>query len=439
MKGQLQRITWAEIRNRICELNPTLTKLIDQAEPGDLPIYYLSYPFGSIIVDRGLFYLPNAEGHIVPITDKSIDPDIQQHLDYSEKGIPAGIVLKNAYEVYIESDNKPLPIVVSEPGYPFALWRKFDIDPPFHPIELFSIHAGARSLFMLPNIGDVMFHKNLRRDYNIHRPTPKRLEDQWEIFREIANYCHSDWRVELIAFSGAWFERIFHDEKWQPLYLYLLQNAWESSKYERNQVFYEYALSCAQAKRNLKPNPYMVDTIRHLLSITLGATPGFRAATDETLGPIKLIQQVYADCYRLKKYAPTMMHPAHFNYLDKDCRAVYYSLQYPTTLRFSTPSRKEASTLYDLRELKYILNVFLGELEQRHLGIEDAVVGRLPRDIEFTYFHTKADQHGEIAIATDMIDDDPSLSAYLCNNPPSTEFASNGGFLRGCIRIQHKS
>ncbi len=438
MKGQLTTTTWAQVRPALLTLNPTLTELIDRVNPGDLPIYKLSYPYGSTIVKQGLFHLPNDRGDIVPITDRSIDSSIQKDLAYSENGIPAGILLKNTYELYIESKKKPLPIVVPEPGHPFSLWRKFDSRPAFHPNKLFNIHAGARSLFMLANVGDEMFHKNLRRDYNIHRPAPKRLEDQWEIFREIAQYCHSDWRVELLAFSDDWFQNIFNNPDWQGLHLHLLKNAWEGSKYERNLMFYDYALSYAQEKRNLKPNPYIVDTVHHLLSISLGATPGFKPATDETLGPIRLIQQVYADCYRLKRYAPTMMHPAHFNLLDPNCHPTYYSLQYPTTLRFSTPSRKEASTLYDLRELKYIFNVFLEELSQQALGVEDTVMGLLPQAVDFTYFHTKSDKHGEITQASSMIDKDPTLSHVLCHQPPSSNFANNGGFLRGCIGIQHK-
>lgn len=437
MKGTIQSITWAQARESIQPLNPVLCELIDQVNPGDMPIYQLSYPFGSTIVHKGLFYAPNDQGNIVPITDSSISNQIQSDLSYSENSLPAGIVLKNSYELYIDTDKKALPIVIPEPGSPFAWWRKFDQKPAFHPNHLFSVQAGARSLFMLANIGDVMFHKNLRRDYNIHRPAPKRIEDQSEIFKEIAQYCQSDWRVELIAFSGQWIDHLLHDPSWQPLYLHLLKNTWESSKYERNMIFYDYALSCAQARRNLKPNPYIVDTAHHLLSITLGATPGFKPATDETLGPIRLIQQVYADCYRLKRYAPTMMHPTHFNLLDTNSAPVYYSLQHPTTLRFSTPSRKEASTLHDLRELKYISSVFLDELQQQSLGIEDTVVGLIPKLAHLTFYHTKQDQHGEIELASTLINDDPRLNGYLCDSPPSTNFASNGSFLRGCIRLQH--
>ena len=79
--------------------------------------------------------------------------------------------------------------------------------------------------------------------------------------------------------------------------------------------------------------------------IGLGSAVGFRPATDESLAPVKLIQEAYVERYGLKKYAPTIMIPHHFNMHSEKEPPVYYSLQLPTTMTFSpkgqgtTPSK----------------------------------------------------------------------------------------------------
>ena len=43
-------------------------------------------------------------------------------------------------------------------------------------------------------------------------------------------------------------------------------------------MFYQYALSCAQDHRNLKPNRHLADTAQHLsFSLTFGGLPVFKA------------------------------------------------------------------------------------------------------------------------------------------------------------------
>jgi hypothetical protein len=437
VKGSTEKVTWNDIRLNVHAKNKNLAAIIDKIDPGEtFHLYKVRYPFGATIVDKGTLQIPLINGDIVPINDSRVDHKLQMDLAYAENGLPAGILTKNSYELFINSTHLPLPVLVANEGSTFALWKQLDTTPSFHPIKIFNVVAGARSLFMLPNIGDFMNHKNLKRDFNVSSQPPKTLKDQWNIFKGIAEHEQCDWYVELILIPGKWIAKAKKEQAWHELYLHLLEYAWKSSGYERNQIFYEYALSIAQANNNLKPNPYLLDTVRHLLSITLGATPGFKPATDESMGPITLLQNAYIESYGMKKYTPTFIHPSHFNLHDSASDPVYYSFQNPTTISFSPRSRKLSNTLFDLRELRHILHEFLDEVRMNSIALEDTIVGIIPDRINFRYFHSKLDKHSEIESSKILNVVDSNFTAY-CEKNISSHFAGNGAFIRGCVQISH--
>lgn len=438
MKGSIEKLTWDQLRNKVALVNKTIANLIDHLSPDDsLQLYKVSYPFGTTIVKQGQLQLPNKAGKIVPVSDESIPQEIKKDLAYASGGLPVGLVLKNSYELYIETARAILPVVIATPGATFALWKQLDLQPHFHPIRLFNINAGARSLFMLPNVGETISHNNLKRDYGMNLPAPANLFEQWAIFKSIADHANADWRVELLFLPEQWLIKAKSDPAWHALYIYLLENAWVTSAYERNQIFYEFALSVVQANRNLKPNPYLRDTVKHLLSIAMGATPGFRPAVDETMGPIKLLQQAYLDSYGLKKYTPIMLHPAHFDFNHEDTRPVYYSLQSPTTLAFSPRSRRLSSTLFDLRELKYITETFFEEVKNNHAHLEDTAVGKVVNEIQCRYFHSKEDPHKEIELSDDLFHCDVNF-CYDAHQTNAFDYPANAAFLRGCVQPSKK-
>ena len=439
MKNSLVKLYWRDVKDLMGQVNPSLAKLIDALNPDDSLFFYkASYPFGATIVDQGLFYIPLENGRIVPINDSEVDGEFQKNMAYAENGFPAGMLTHNSYELFIRAGHQVLPVLVPSIGSFVGLWKQLDHRPVFHPVNIFNMTAGARSIFMLPNVGDVMFHHNLKRDYNVHHQPPKTLQDQWSIFKAIAEHERSTWRTELLLLPGIWFDKVKKDPGWHELYRAFLESAWHSSGYERNLMFYDYAFSCAQANQNLKPNPYLLDTVRHLIAIALGSIPGFKPATDETMGPIALFQRAYAESYSLKKYAPVIMHPAHFDLLNADESPVYYSLQFPTTLTFSPRSRQLFSTLFDLRELRYIVDAFMDELSGNKVKLETTIVGEIPKLVEFDFYHNKPDQHDEIQLTSAMLNGDPRLVGSLYNSR-TQDFANSGAFVRGCVRIKRRA
>jgi hypothetical protein len=317
--------------------------------------------------------------------------------------------------------------------------KKLEENNSFHPVKMFTITAGARFICMLPNISDLSLHKNLKRDFNVRQAPPKTLLEQWEIFKTIAYHplAHCNWAVELLFFSEKWFEKIKCDSAWRSLYLIMLEMAWKKSAYERNQMFYNLAFSRAQASRNLKPNPYLADTAKHLFMIASGIVPAFGVASNNLCAPVSLLQKVYLESYGIRGYIPTMFASKHFS-SSNFYQPVYYSLTLPTTLEFSPKSRKISSTTQDLSELSHVMQIFIDEICGNRLKIEDTILGEVATNTEFEYFHSKPDRHGEIKLTRDMIKKDNLLIQYH-KDASERMFADSGSLIRGCVQISKKS
>ena len=259
--------------------------------------------------------------------------------------------------------------------------------------------------------------------------------EQWEVFKSITSNPVSgcDWETEIVFFPDVWIEHLKTDVAWQDLRFMLLNQVWDNTAYWRNQIFYDFAFSRAQANRSLKPNPYLMDTVRHLFAIGIGSVPGFGVAIDDSMAPVSLLQKIYLENYGLKKYVPTMMHTVNFD-MDTRGRPVYYSMQFPTTIEFSPKSRKISSTMGDLSELRHLIRVFMDELAHGKLEIEDTVFGELADKVRFEFFHNKPDRSAEIHLSSELVKYDPTLLQCLveCEN---SDFADFGTFVRGCIQL----
>lgn len=344
------------------------------------------YPYGSLIVKNGVFHVPYTGGQIIPINDVTVDTSIQHDLTYRGIGLPAGIVLEHTLHEAVTTCQQLLPLGVVMPGSVFALWKKLDNEGAYHPINMFTITSGARFIFMVPNISNLEYHRNLKRDYNLRLPPPSDLTDHWEIFKAIYNNPEnqSTWAAELLFFTKNWFDKICKDIAWKDLYLYLLESAWQKSAYDRNNMFYRLAFSRVQSSRNLKPDPYLTDTVKHIFMIAAGVLPGFSPAIDDMCAPNTIFRKAYIESYGLK-YTPTIFLPTHFTNGDKS-RPIYYSMHLPTMLEFSPKSRKISSTVSRLRELKYITDIFLSEIKKKKLNINNTIISKIAEEVTFDFF-----------------------------------------------------
>jgi len=301
--------------------------------------------------------------------------------------------------------------------------------------------SGCRSVFMLPNIGSMTQHVHLQSDYNVQSPPAKSLYDHWQIFKEIVDseINPSDWRSCMIFFSEEWVDKIHNDNAWIKLKLYIQDLAWEHFEYNRSHTYYDIIFSLMQKKNNLKPNPYLVDTARHLIAVALGEAPGYAPAENEDILPLHDITNAFIHSYGLKKYLAHIMSPMQFTF-EVSSSPVYYSLQYPSTFGFSPKARKVFSTIFEMRELAHIMKIFMFELGRSDGICQDTILRVMANKIVMHYFHNASDRH-KVVNSTAMLPEFDVRFGVPSNSygaGSSAKFAVDGPFLRGCIGIDLK-
>lgn len=433
---------WKDIRERVSKVEPRFAEIVDELNPGEeFPIYLAYFPYGSLVGDAVSQFLPKQDGGYYRLSDPNAPKDVIMDLGYGTNSAPLGMVLEKGIEYFIDlpSAGITIPRLIFSPGYFFPLARVLSkkSNRIYPPNAVLSSVAGARSVFMLPNIGCMIHHANLQRDFNIQGPPPKSLYDHWHLFKEIINSStiESDWRSCILYFSKHWIDMLHTDKAWHGLKIYLHELGWQYSEYPRNAIYYDTIFSLILQKRNLRPNPYLTDTARHLFTTALGAAGGYAPACDNSALPADLLQKVFIESYGLKKYIPTIMQPTTFIF-EKDIHPIYYSLQHPSTHTFSPKSRKISSTLFEMHELEHMMSIFKDELAGEKSLCADTIMGKIAQSIEFGYFHNKQDRHNIVQLS-DKIPEFDSRFLFVDEKIriDNSQCATDGKFLRGCVSI----
>jgi len=439
IKASLQELTWQQAREAVIKVNPKFAKVVDEINPSkEYTVFRAIYPYGAEILKNAVLYLPNNNGELIAITDSNISNHVRESLDYNMQSNPASLVLKNSIELFITLDDRTVPSLYGlvTPGKIFGTWRVLNPQKALQSAFIWDMTAGARSLFMLPKISEAERHKKLKRAFQINADVPRTQMDHWYIFREIANH-HSittSWHTELLFFSKKWFEHL-NDKAWMPFYYFLLTTAWQGTEFWRNQFFWDILFSTIQKNRNLKPSPYISDTVKYLFAIGVGSMPGFYPALDDISGPISILQNVYLDVYNLKQYAPIIMQPGMFSLQDKNCRPVYYSLQFPTAADFSPKSRDRSSIITDLFEVKSLLAKYIIDILSDKFNLNGTPFYDFTKFGKFDYFHNNVELYSDMRESAEIPLEDTSFQYKNVNN---NSFPETSPFVRGCIRIFKK-
>lgn len=437
------KVSWEQIRDRVSKVEPIFARLVDELSVNKSFALFLVYlPYGALKGDTTNSYFPDGKGHYYRLCEASAPKELVDQLGYGLGGSPMGMVLEKQLEYFIDLKHKSItiPWLIYSPGqlFPLSSLLGSKDQSAYTPNGLLTVSSGARSTFMLPNIGCNSHHVNLKRDYNIHAQAPKVLYDHWTVFKEIvrSKVMNDSWRSCLLYFGEKWVNMLHDDPAWMKLKLYMHEIAWEKSQYERNRVNYDIAFSLIQEKRNLKPNPYLSDTARHLFATALGAVPGYAPSCNDDAIPLKTIQQAYLDSYGLKKYMPIVMQPQHHCF-ERDQLPIYYSLQNPATRIFSPKSRNISSTLSEMLELEHIMNVFCEELSDSSTICSDTVIGEIAKDLALKYYHNKPDRQRIVRLSKEMAEHDNRFN-YAHNQIEglSARFSSDAPFVRGCVSLQ---
>jgi len=428
----LKKYTWKQLKSSVKKACPKLFTAIEKISPPDSYSLYLGrYPYGSLILDKGIFQVFNEESSLVPINHASIHKSTKNDLGYTGT-IPLSLVAKNSIETFLTVKERTIPSSFYGAGGIVSLWRVLEGECSYHEGPLWSISSGARTICMLPKITDKTCYNTLKRKYNLNLHIPSSLTDHWGLFERIANHAEfsQPWSCEIIFFSKEWLNHR-DDPEWLEFYYFLLNKAWDDSTFKRNQFIFDFAFSLAQKNRNLKPNPYLADTVKHLIGIGTGG-PGLKPATNNMGAPIEGLQRAFIEDYGLKKYTPAIVHSYHFSLAENV--PVYYSLEMPTTTIFSPRSSRASSKMVDMRELKYILETFLSEILKGNLMIEKTPLFKIAQSVNYDFYHSDQDQYNEISNSNDLIGFDSDFQTMLIesNDRHFPEFSS---FFKGCISI----
>lgn len=434
----MEKVSWQEIRHEVAAVNPELASIIDKIDPANkFSLFNACYPFGTEILRKGQLYVPNSNGELLSLADSS-NATIRGELDYNFASNPVSIILKNSAEIFMLLEGHSIPLYgLISPGKIFGTWKVLSETNTHTPAFLWEMTAGARSLFMLAKISEITSHTRLQREFNIRADKPKSLLEHWQIFRELAQNKDfgQPWQTNMLFFSAKWFQHL-NDPSWREFYCYLLRQGWAGTEYWRNKYLWDMIFSLILRKKDIKANPYIVDTVKHLLAMSVGAVPGFAPAIDDTAGPISRLQEIYSTIYHLENYAPIIMQPQLFHMNGPD-KPVYYSLEYPSTIEFSPRSRKESSKITDLYDINNLLKKCLHEIAMGELNIAGTPLDAVSKIIRFDCFHTNVSDYHELHPSSKIPLEDPSfqISHYDKNN----QFPSNSAFVRGCIRIKHRT
>ncbi len=435
-KVSVTPLVWHEARELVEQVNPELAHVIDRLSPSeDYKLYKLKYVYGSIIFEQGKLRLPVGESlETVSLYEEGVPKEYQEQLDYNAGACPVTLVLNKTIELYLEHQERLVSFGHFGQGSLVALWRLLDGETSFHPSTLWNVSAGVRTLFMLPKISEKGAFNRLRKEFHLSPYSPKGVNDHWYIFREIANHqvFGEPWVVEILVFGKNWFDKLA-DPAWHELHLYLLKQAWQASKYWRNKFAWDYTYTDIQQRRGLKPNPYVGDTVKHLISIALGAIPGHAPAIDNDCAPIKRIQYAYVSIYGLKKYYPTIMVPMFLS--EKNAyRPVYYSLQVPTAIELSLKSSEHSSTINDLYETNSLLQKYFDEWFTADSKASDPSIREILYRAKFDFFHNDVAEYTQILPVTQLPIDDETFCQPLVDCHYH-RFCANSSFVKGCVRI----
>jgi len=433
----LEKIRWSDIRQQIQSINPEFTNIIDEISPDDtFKLYKAKYRYGVEIIKNGVLQLPNQQGQTAAITCASTDKELKDELSYNLNTNPVSMILKNSVEIFLTHKNHTLSLYgLVKPGGIISTWMVLGGDIESHgPAFLWDMTSGARSFFMLSKISNQSGDRRLRKAFSLTAEKPKLLIDHWNMFREIAQHpdFSQPWDTEILFFGKKWFQHL-DDPAFIKLQQYLFKRAWQGSDFARNQFIWNFVYSTIQRQKKIKTDPYIAETVKHLFAMASGASSGFAPSINNLGAPVQGLTEVYNDIYRLKEYQPIFMEPYIFGHRDID-RPVYYSLEYPSTMEFSSRSRDDKNKIQDLIYIKSLVNKYIDALSDNHLNLKTTPIGKLSDLANFSYFHSSEGYHA-------IEDSRLILSQDRCFNNDANDarpLPINSSFLRGCVRINKK-
>lgn len=434
--------TWSEVRDKVRKVNPQIADIIDEISPDDsFTLIQAKYPYGSEIIKNGEFFLPSQHGALIPFLSNAVDNSLKEKLNYVKGTNPMMLVLNNSMELFIPLEDRIVPFSLAGPGDILGVWgfiENFKHNFLFYtPIPLWGLTAGARSVFMLPKIGELSAFYKVKKQLALKHDMPKTLLQHWRLFKEIANNPEfkQEWNIELLFFSNKWIE-ISRDPIWHRFKSYIFEKSWGGSEFWRNQFCWDLTFTHIQTKRHMKPCPYAADIANHLLSMSVGAVPGFRPFLNNQAMPVDGIKNIFEEIYGIR-YSPIIIGPENFSVFNNDQRPIYYSFNYPTSMRLSPKASQRSSTVTDLYGIRLLIERYLEEILNSNLRIDGTALYEMAKLAKFEFCHNTSDEINKMTCPNEIMSNDISFKEanLQCQ---TTELPKNAPFLNGAIQISKR-
>lgn len=430
----MEIINWKKARTSIQQIDPKLTKILDEWCP-DYPLLKVNYRFGDVILKNGYLHFCLESGKNIPINADEISHTIREQFSYTN--VPLGFITQGSTEVFLESDHRCVPLSYFEPGVILGLWESLEPENSYFPRRIWQVSAGARSIFMLPGISQRIQHEKLKKKYQVRNSPPSNLYQHRDIFKQLASHTKfkQKWNCEIIYFSKNWLRPDNKNQHWLRFHHYLLEEAWNLSSYNRNLVTLDVIwlrFSEFLAKEGIKISSNLFQILKQVIAIGVGAAPGFRPVGKSQLSaPVKELQRIYIESYGLNDYVPTIMSPSYFQPFEYN-EPIYYSFQVPTQIELSY---KIKNILGELRELKNILSIFLEMNLDGKLAIENTPIEWLIKNVKFSFYHPDVKAFDSIQNSKRMPSYDSNLMKMKRASKKGRRFAAASHFTTGCVAL----
>jgi len=443
MNKDLQCLTWQDVKSDFFRLNKELAEIIDEINPpDDFRLYKAQYPYGSIYIQNGHLHLPDGQSGLVRLDNPKIPKQIQADLHYQYGTYPVAFVLDKIVELYLPFPHRetPAPFTYATPGTVMSTLSVLGKNTfAHHPRFLWSFSAGARSILMLPKISKVKNYQRIQRKHGLQVKAPQKTTDHWELFKNLyQKELLGDWNLSIIFFSKQWFEHI-ETKPYQKLREYLEKQIHKTLSFSTNIQFWNAYFSIIHNTAGIRPSAYAYDTAKHLLLLSMGVLPGMAPVINDDTAPVKALQQLFLEEYRLQDYLPIILAPSIFDPF-KECPPIYYSLHYPNALELAPKPTEHSSTILELYEIKNLLHLYLRSLQSEELNVSHTVLSEIPQLVNFDFFHSDPGNYRDIQNSETLLENDPSFSkvSYDFESKKPRAHPTSASFIRGCVKISHK-
>ncbi len=415
-------VTWQDVAKQVRAVNSGLADAIDDIDPpSSWKIVKVRYAFGDELLRKGELFVPH-NGQLISINDSEFPAELLNLLNYTS--MPIGLTTHSTMELFSSYEDGVGPFSFMYPGKIFALWMA--LDTPFH-VKIWNMAAGCRSIFLLPKITDTMGFKRLNREFSTSLPIPNSLWDHWYLLKDIAKYDTYPWFLEALYFGKIWFDQ---GPKQNQLRHFLLETGWKGTSFLRSDIFFNIIYSHAQEEKNIKIDPYLSDTIKHLYYLGCGSYQGLVLANSDLAGPINFLQTVFNNIYNLG-YTPTIMHS---NYLTPTSKKnLFYSLQFPTLLEFAPKSQAKATNLDALYYIQHSMGRLKNYILNEKANLSELELYRWANNINYSFYHSHPSEDDTVRPVTELVTEEPILQEEQKKfNKP---FCETNSFMRGLIKL----